>query len=368
MFPFYLGLLTYVLTMNPSTSLEEDLSTLLASRYPAQEAGIAVLVMKKGEMLYRQGFGSANAMTREPITPQTTFRMASVSKQFTAMGIMLLVKQGKVSYDDNLLKFFPEFHPAAGKKIRIRHLLTHSSGIMDYEELMPATQTTQISDEEVLKLLQPQSNTYFEPGSKFQYSNSGFCLLEQIIEKASGQRFPDFMDQHVFKPLEMSSTRIYEAPGNTIPHRAIGYAAADRGGLKESDQSLTSATKGDGCVYTSLVDYTKWYDALRTDRLISLKRELKKVSTGLPENAPGRYGLGWFHTYNAKGEMGLYHTGSTCGFSNGVLLIPAQHYLFVYFSNRADNHEIEKEIIQVLKKHRAYPEEFDFLKMLELTR
>ncbi|WP_428658042.1 serine hydrolase domain-containing protein [Runella sp.] len=352
----------------PPMSLEKELTALLSTRYPAQRSGIAVLVIKEGKTIYQQGFGLANVATKEGITPQTTFRMASVSKQFTAMGIMLLVKQGKLSYDDNLLKFFPEFNVAVGSKIKVRHLLTHSSGIWDYEELIPETQKTQLLDEDVLGLLRTQSKTYFEPGSQFQYSNSGFCLLEQIIEKASGQRFADFMERAIFKPLGMTSTRIYEAPAGNIPHRAMGYARTEQGGWKDSDQSITSATKGDGCVYTSLVDYTKWYKALRTNRLIDPEAELKKVTIALPKNAPGKYGLGWFHAYNTKGQLGLYHTGSTCGFSNGVLLIPAQDYLFVYFSNSADNHEIEKDIISLLKKYNAYPDEFDFLKMLELTR
>ncbi len=348
--------------------LEKDLNELLMNRYPAHGPGIAVLVLQEGKVLYQQGFGLANVVKKTAITPQTTFRMASVSKQFTAMGIMLLVKDGKLKYEDNLLKFFPDFAPVAGEKIKVKHLLTHSSGIWDYEDLIPSTQKTQILDNDVLVMLRTKTNTYFEPGSRFRYSNSGFCLLEQIIEKASGQRFVDFMEGRIFKPLGMTSTRIYEAPAHNIPHRAMGYAQTEQQVWKDSDQSLTSATKGDGCVYTSLADYTKWYQNIRKNQLIDLREELKKINISLPQNSVGKYGLGWFHTYNSQGEPGLYHTGSTCGFSNSVLLVPSQDYLLVYFSNIADNHGIEKDLIQLLKKHKAYPAEFDFLKMLELTR
>ncbi len=347
--------------------LEKDLDALLSEQYKSTQAGIAVMIIKDGKMLYQKGFGFANVTTKEAITPQTTFRMASVSKQFTAMCILLLVKQGKISYEDNLLKFFSDFSPVVGKKIKIRHLLTHSSGVWDYEDLIPASQKTQLLDNDVLALLRSQSKTYFEPGSTFKYSNSGFCLLEQIVEKASGQSYIHFITEHIFKPLKMTDTRIYEANA-TIPHRAMGFARTKEGILKDSDQSVTSATKGDGCVYTSLKDYQKWYNAIRTHQLLNLEEELKKVHILLPKNVQGRYGLGWFYAQDAQNPLAIYHTGSSCGFSNGVLLVPSKNYLFAYFSNIADNHAIEKEIGALLKKHSFYDTAFDFLKMLELTQ
>lgn len=347
--------------------LEKDLDALLNERYKPTQAGIAVMVIQNGKMRYEKGVGLANIATKEAITPQTTFRMASVSKQFTAMCILILVKQGKISYDDNLLKFFPDFSPIVGEKIKIRHLLTHSSGVWDYEDLIPASQKTQLLDNDVLVMLSSQSKTYFEPGSTFRYSNSGFCLLEQIVEKVSGQPYIDFITKQIFKPLKMTDTRIYEVNA-TIPHRAFGFARTKEGLLKESDQSITSATKGDGCVYTSLEDYKKWYHAIRTNRLLNLEEELEKIHILLPKNVQGRYGLGWFHAQDTQNPLAVYHTGSSCGFSNGVLLVPSKNYLFAYFSNIADNHAIEKEITALLKKHSCYETAFDFLKMLHLTQ
>lgn len=347
--------------------LEKDLDALLSERYKPAEAGIAVMVIQNGKMRYQKGVGLANVTTKEAITHQTTFRMASVSKQFTAMCILLLVKQGKISYDDNLLKFFPDFSPVVGEKIKIRHLLTHSSGVWDYEDLVSTTQKTQILDNDVLALLRLQSKTYFEPGSSFKYSNSGFCLLEQIVEKSSGQTYIRFITEQIFKPLKMTNTRIYEA-NIFIPHRAMGFARTKEGTLKDSDQSITSATKGDGCVYTSLEDYKKWFDAIRTHQFLNIEEELKKVYISLPKNVKGRYGLGWFYAQDIQNPLAIYHTGSSCGFSNGVLLVPSKNYLFAYFSNIADNHAIEKEIVALLKKHSCYDTGFDFLKMLELTQ
>lgn len=367
-----LSILTFWALFFPFTTysqmqLEKDLDALLSKQYKPTEAGIAVMVIKNGKMRYQKGFGLANITTKETITAQTTFRMASVSKQFTAMCVLLLVKQGKISYDDNLLKFFPDFSPIVGQKIKIRHLLTHSSGVWDYEELIPDSQKTQILDADVLAMLRSQSNTYFEPGSTFRYSNSGFCLLEQIVEKTSGQAYIHFIKEQIFKPLEMTNTHIYEA--NTIvPYRAMGFARTKKGTLTDSDQSITSATKGDGCVYTSLEDYKKWYNAIRTNQLLNLEEELEKVHIRLPKNVQGRYGCGWFYAQEAKNPLAIYHTGSSCGFSNGVLLVPSKNYLFAYFSNIADNHAIEKKIVALLKKHACYDTTFDFLKMLELTQ
>ena len=141
-------------------------------------------------------------------------------------------------------------------------------------------------------MLGKEIRTYFEPGTKFRYSNSGFCVLEQIVEKASGMSYVDFITKHIFKPLGMSSTRIYEA-GKNIPYRAMGYAKNKQGKLIASDQSITSATKGDGCVYTSLEDYYKWYNSLINNKLISLAVELEKVTIQLPSPSQGQYGLGW---------------------------------------------------------------------------
>lgn len=357
--------LFFCFTVFSQMPIQKELDALLNERYKPAQAGIAVMVIKDGKTVYRKGFGRASAT--EAVTPQTTFRMASVSKQFTAMCVMLLVKTGKMSYEDNLLKFFPDFSPAVGEKIKVRHLLTHSSGILDYENLIPDTHKTQVSDKDVLNLLRVQTKTYFAPGSSFRYSNSGFCILEQIVEKVSGQSYTEFITTHLFKPLKMTETRIYETDA-AIPHRAMGFARKKDGTLVDSDQSITSATKGDGCIYTSLDDYKKWYEALRTNQLVNLENELKKVNISLPQNVAGRYGLGWFHAQNESNPLALYHTGSSCGFSNGVLAVPSKNYLFVYFSNIADNHAIEKEIVAVLKKHSCYDTPFDFLKMLELTQ
>ncbi|RYU94794.1 serine hydrolase domain-containing protein [Emticicia agri] len=344
---------------------QKKLDSLLQAHAEKDKAGMAVLVMKNGKTLYKEGFGLSNIDTQTPITPETNFRMASVSKQFTAACIILLENKKKLSYEDNLLKFFPDFNKEIGSQIQIKHLLTHTSGILDYEELIPDNQKEQLSDADVLQFLKVQTKTYFKAGSKFRYSNSGFCLLEQIIEKASGQNFVTFIKANVFEPLGMNNSTIYEA-GRPMLNRAMGYARDKSGKVVFADQSITSATKGDGCVYSSLEDYSKWYQAIASNRLFHVVDELKKINHLIEGNKDINYGLGWFNGYGDKG-IELYHTGSTCGFSNVVNVVPGKQFLFVYFSNIADNHSLEKPIRDLLRAEKIDNTEIDFAKVLSLT-
>ena len=232
--------------------------------------------MIDNKIVYRKGYGLANVETKSLITPETNFRMASVSKQFTAMGILLLEKGGKLSLNDPLTKFFPNFNGKVGQKVQIRHLLTHSSGILDYEAVMNPNQREQLSDADVLTLIKDRDSLYFEPGIQFRYSNSAYCLLALVIEKVSGKPFASFIRQRIFQPLKMNQSVIYEA-GKPIANRAMGYRKKDNR-FVFSDQSVTSATKGDGGVYTSLIDYQKWNEALRNSTLLDLKAAL--IRTG----------------------------------------------------------------------------------------
>jgi len=348
-------------------TFQQALDSLLEYNFPVNSAGIAVLVMKNNQEIYKKGAGLANIEKKEAITPNTNFRMASVSKQFTAMCIMLLEKQGKLSYEDNLLKFFPDFAISVGKNIKIKHLLTHSSGIIDYEDLIPEKQTLQILDDDVLRLVKNQTTTYFEAGKKFRYSNTGFCLLEQIVEKVSGETYSSFIEKNIFSPVGMRNTRLY-SENTQIPNRAMGYARNEKGEITFSDQSITSATKGDGCVYTSLNDYKKWVIALNKNQLVNLETQLAKINYQINDTSKFEYGLGWFNYQNSKNQLELYHTGSTCGFSNSVSIIPKNNYLFVFFSNIANNHGIEESIYDLMKKYQITDSEINFKFLLDQTR
>ncbi len=174
----------------------QKIDDIFAGLKSADAPGAAVLVIKDGKPMFQQGYGVTDLRTRNKIDEHTNFRLASVSKQFTAMAVMLLVHDGKLRYEDRLTQIFPDF-PPYGNSITIRSLLNHTSGLLDYEDLMPQPygsptrgDITQIQDSEVLDLLRKQKSTKFVPGSRWDYSNSGYVVLGQVVEKVSGRSLP----------------------------------------------------------------------------------------------------------------------------------------------------------------------------------
>ena len=188
--------------------------------------GACVLAIDDGEVVFEHAYGLADVEAKTPCTPETNFRMASVSKQFTATAVMLLVDRGKISLDDTLTKFFPGF-PAYGNKITVKHLLTHTSGLPAYEELIPKGTTLQLDDLDVLHLLMDTKEPRFAAGEKFEYSNSGYTLLGLIVEVAAQKPFHEFMASEIFRPLGMNDTVLYQRGLNEIPHRAYGHERRD---------------------------------------------------------------------------------------------------------------------------------------------
>src|SRR3984893_11537023 len=210
-FGFVFGLILASLTTtsaSPDPSANE-VAAIFASLKSENAPGAAVLVIRDGRIAFLRGYGVTDLRTLNKINAQTNFRLASSTKQFTATAVMLLVRDGKLRYDDHLTDIFPEF-PAYGRSITVRNLLNHTSGLEDYEELMmkqyPETTTEkvpQILDAGVLKLLEQQSSANFPAGAKWEYSNSGYAVLAMIVEKATGNPFGQFLRERIFKPLKM---------------------------------------------------------------------------------------------------------------------------------------------------------------------
>lgn len=347
-----------------SQSPIEQLDAALQRRFPPDQPGAAVLVVRDGRILLRKGYGRARLDAPAPITPTTTFRMASVSKQFTAMAVLLLAERGKLSLSDPLTRFFPDFNPAVGRRVTLRHLLTHSSGLGDYEDGVDSVHfSRQLLDADVLQLVKDRPNTYFEPGKQFRYSNTGFCLLSLVVEKVAGVPYAQFLAENLFRPLGMSHTTLYDE-AKIRPERALGYARDAQGRAQPADQSLTSATRGDGCVYTCLDDYLKWFAALRTNRLLDVPKWLGEL--GVPVSTGVRYGAGWFFADGSPLE--LCHTGSTCGFSNGVWAVPEKNTLVVYFSNLADAHGDFTELQALTRELFGKPPRTSWSGILSATR
>ena len=320
----------------PDSARTRALTELLKPFDDLSSPGVAVLVIKDGHTVFHRGYGMAILREKSPITPRSNLRLASVTKQFTSTAIMLLVREGKLRYADKLTDIFPGF-PAYGKPITIRNLLNHTSGLLDYEDLMDAhyTSTSQISDDQVLALLEQQDHTKFPPGYKWDYSNSAYVLLGKVVEKISGISFPDFLRRRIFLPLGMSNTVAFVKNMNQVQHRAFGYSR-DGQSWKDTDQSSTSATLGDGGVYSSLDDLGKWYLAMDHHKLLSAA-EMHAAFTPvkLADGSTKDYGFAWrLDPY--RGRPRMHHDGTTSGFHNHVERYPAESLTIVLLANRTD--------------------------------
>jgi CubicO group peptidase (beta-lactamase class C family) len=328
----FLALLLMLRAGLATADLGSDIDTLMRDYDKPDVPGASVLVMRTGTVTLRKSYGLADVEKGEKVGEDTNFRLASVSKQFTALAALLLVDEGKLALDDKLTEVFPGF-PAYGQAIRVRHLLNHTSGLRDYEDLIPSGQTKQVTDADVLSLLQKQSSTSFTPGSQYKYSNGGYCLLAQIVEKKSGLSFAEFVSRRIFSPLGMMDSRVYERdPVPVIPHRAYGYTRSGSG-FQRTDQSVTSATQGDGGVYTSAVDYERWARGMDTLLSTSLMDEIFTPGK-LNNGSSTSYGFGWvLDTY--RGLKRRSHTGSTIGFRTAVQRFPERDTTIAVFVNRA---------------------------------
>jgi len=324
-----------------------QVDALVAGLVSDQEPGAAILVVKDGRSVIERGYGVTDMRTMRRIDARTNFRLASVSKQFAAASIMLLVRDGKLRYEDRLTDIFPDF-PDYGRAITIRYLLNHTSGLPDYEDLMPPAdpslpmEQVQIKDAGVFELLKKQKAGKFAPGSRWDYSNSGYVLLGLVVQKASGRPFAEFLHDRIFVPLKMATSVAYERGKNDVPNRAYGHTK-ESGRWGETDQSPTSATLGDGGVYSSLSDLAKWDEALRRHTLLS-EQEMRPALTPVyvlegpptePDGTPAEYGFGWFLNL-WKDRARMWHYGDTAGFRAGIQRFTSEGLTVVVLCNRSD--------------------------------
>jgi len=330
-----------------------DLNSLFAPLVNQKSPGMAVVVRKDGRTVFASGYGVRELRTFADIDRTTNFRLASFTKQFTAMATMLLVRDRKLRYDERLTDIFPDF-PAYGRNITIRHLLTHTSGLPDYEDLMDDkwTATRQIQDDEVLALLKATSSPKFVAGKSWAYSNSGYVVLGLIAARVSGMRFGQLLETRIFKPLGMARTVVFEQGKNTVAGRAYGHSR--KGGVwVETDQSSTSATLGDGGIYSNIDDLVRWDEAMEKHTLLndeSMKAALTPVrladgsqpewpaKPGEDNLNPGKpvfYGFGWFlDPY--EGRTRMWHSGTTTGFRTIIQRFPAERLTVILLCNRTD--------------------------------
>jgi CubicO group peptidase (beta-lactamase class C family) len=294
--------------------------------------GLSLLVVKDGKTVMAQGFGLANVELQVPVKPETVFQSGSIGKQFTATGVMMLVEEGKISLDDPLTKYFPDA-PPAWKEIKVRNVLSHTAGMGDYPDNFDYRKDW--SEGEELKLIQSIPLQY-APGTSWRYSNFGYVTLGFLIHRVTGEFYGDFLQQRIFQPLGMSSTRII-SEADIVANRAAGYRLV-KGELKNQEwvSPLTNTT-ADGSLYFTTLDLAKWDAALYTETLVKKSTldqmwTVMKLNDGQPNK--GHYGFGWF-IEPRQGHRCIHHDGAWQGFETAIDRYVDDHLTVIALTNLA---------------------------------
>lgn len=330
-----------------SCAKEKDPLEVIFEDYQKNSPGASIAIFRDGEIVLKRTFGMADIENGKAVTSQTNFRLASVSKQFTATAILLLERDNLIDLEWSLNKVFEDF-PDYGKQIRIHHLLHHSSGIWDYEDFVPdGDLENQIRDKEVLEIVRSANELYFPAGEAYRYSNTGYALLALIVEKYSGLDFPTFLEQRIFQPLGMKNTLAYIKGANEVPERAFGYSRENSIWVQK-DQSSTSAVLGDGGIYSNVVDLFLWDQALHSGTLLPLETIERSFShSTLNDGSKINYGMGW-HLKTTHGAKVVYHTGSSTSFRNVFYRIPDKRLSVLILTNR--NEPEEEDMVDLAER------------------
>jgi CubicO group peptidase (beta-lactamase class C family) len=312
-------------------TLAAKLDQLLTATFPADAPGAAVIIVRDGQPILRKGYGLANLELQTPVAPEMVFRLGSITKQFTAVAILMLVEAGKVKLSDDITQYLPDY-PTHGQKITVEQLLNHTSGIKNYLEVPAwyALWRKDLSLAELIALFQDEPLD-FAPGTQWAYSNSGYVLLGAIIEKVSGLRYADFIQQRIFTPLGMTHST-YDYTQRIVPGRVAGYTGGKDGYLNAEYLSMSHPYAA-GALLSSVDDLTKWDAALYTDKLVK-QRTLQRAWQGakLPDGEETGYGYG-FALANYAGHPIVQHNGGINGFATHSLRLPQDKVFIAILTN-----------------------------------
>jgi CubicO group peptidase (beta-lactamase class C family) len=316
----------------PNKALPTAINEVLEKTFKSDEPGAAVIVVRDGKVVFRKGYGKANLELGVPVEPDMVFRLGSITKQFTAVAILMLAEQGKLSLDDDITKFLPDY-PTKGQRITIEHLLTHTSGIKSYTSLPEwlALWRKDLTVKEIIDLFKNQPMD-FAPGERWSYSNSGYILLGAIIEKVSGQTYQEFVEKNIFAPLGMKHS-YYDVTVRLIPRRVEGYSKANEGYQNAAYLSMTQPFSA-GALMSSVDDLALWDAALYTEKLVK-QQSLKRAWTPrlLNNGKSTHYGYGWsMSTY--EGHPIIEHSGGVNGFATDALRMPADRIFVAILTNK----------------------------------
>jgi CubicO group peptidase (beta-lactamase class C family) len=333
--------------------LDDRIDAIVRSAMHAHQIpGVGLGVMRDGRLIKAAGYGYANVELNVPVSAASVFQSGSVAKQFTATAIMMLVNERKIGLDDPISKYFPEARTAAAHAVTVRQLLTHTSGIPDiFGETDETSYTKGILDfrrdytEEELLRKYLALKLDFQPGDQWNYSNTGYEILGFLIQRVSGEFYGDFLQQRIFGPLSMTSTRIISEE-DIVPNRVSGYRIVG-GELKNQEWIAPSLnTTADGGLYTNLIDLAKWDAALYTDKLLSRsEREQMWTPVRLNSGQVHPYGFGW-ELSAVKGHSLVFHTGSNQGFTISISRYVQDRLTVVVLTNLDESHSHPLEIAE----------------------
>lgn len=353
--------------------VKQQIDSLLNVNYSDDAPGCALLICKGDSIIYQGERGIADVKTKEKITGNTVFNIASISKQFTTTAILKLHEQGLLSIDDCVTKYMPEFKSGIWKKVKIKHLMSQCSGVPDKRPRVDKDFMLHIVDSQCLEYMVELDELRFEPGSNYDYKNPTFQLLAEIVKRVSGIEFEEFQHRNVFTPSNMKNVRYFD-PNIEIPLMAHGYiniSQSEKGSLDSDSQKdkgeLSSeyidnegkmwmeydygeetffGTKADGGIYTSVNDFMNWEKSLMKN--LVLKEETKKLAYtphilvsgskySYYQNRPyTSYGYGWFIDETPNREIKIYHTGDNGGFQAYAAKYPESGINVIMLENRND--------------------------------
>ena len=338
----------------PSTqdAVSAQVDAIITAEQKAQKIpGISLAVCRNGVLVKAGGYGLANVELDVPVTPETIFQTGSVGKQFTSMAIMMLVEEGKIGLDDKISKYIKE-EPAAWSGVSVRNLLTHTSGIADYggeENTMGKGVISfrkDYTEEELIRAFAKMPMD-FAPGEKWSYSNSGYVLLGIIIHRVTGEFYGYFLQERIFRPLGMTSTRII-SEADIVPHRSSGYRLV-KGELKNQEWvSPTLNTTADGALYTNVLDLAKWDATLYTTKLIAAKSfNSMWTPVKLNNGKTYPYGFGWDLTLR-NGHRAVSQDGAWQGFTMDISRYLDDRLTVIVMTNLDANHSKPEKIVDAV--------------------
>ncbi|MES2899718.1 MAG: serine hydrolase domain-containing protein [Pseudomonadota bacterium] len=351
-------------TTMSDAALASSIDASLARHFKQDEPGAAVLVTRAGKPLLRKAYGMADVAKGIPMSPDHVLRLGSITKQFTAVAILMLVEDGKLALNDDITRVFPDY-PTKGKKISIEHLLTHTSGIVSYTS-KPGFGAGLGNDIGVSQMIDTFKNDplEFEPGTRFKYNNSGYFLLGAVIEKISGMSYAKFLEQRIFIPLGMNDSA-YEGHERSQAPRAAGHSAGNKGYTAARRLSMSVPYAG-GALVSTVDDMARWDAAITAGKLLK-PASWKQAFTSykLADGSATGYGYGW-NMASFKGQPQISHDGRVSGFVSAAMRLPEQQLYVVVLSN-SDSGVFPPELIAAKAAAAAMGQPYPDLAPIKLT-